>query len=90
MHAVKLRRQAQICPVVHDQPRVSHVSDRVPQFSPILREVGVWSGRVRKAPLQFPRLLQHHPRIPRFVAVLQKRASSGHELGCEPDDLFNG
>lgn len=30
-----------------------------------------------EASFQFPRLLQHHARIPGFVAVLQKRAAAG-------------
>ena len=38
------------------------------------------SHGLAKMLLQFPRLLQHHPRIPALVAVLQQRAPAGGQF----------
>ena len=61
MHAIELRRQAQVGPVIHDE---------------ISAPCAVGHSSLREQSAQFPRLLQHHARIPTLVAVLQQGATA--------------
>ena len=72
------------CRVLCDRVGALTSSPGVPHVSPVLRDVGILGlphpcrvlcDRVGKELPQFPRLLQHHARIARFIAVLQQGAS---------------
>src|SRR5579864_5086238 len=82
MYAIELRRQAQIGAVVHDEPHgtmeTGRTSGGVPPFSLVLGEVGILtSGKLSS---QFPRLLQHHPRVAGFIPILQQGHTSGNKF----------
>src|ERR1700722_14878849 len=82
MHAIELGSQTQISPIIHDQPN----KWRVPHFSLILGEVGILIQGSEELS-QFPSLLQHHPRIARFITVLQKSTSAGSKFSRKGDQF---
>src|ERR1700745_661801 len=81
MYTVELCRQAKIGTVIHDQCYPIPPPNRmwVPWCSLMFRDVETLSQGPKKS-LNFPCMLQHHPRTPRFIPVLNEGASCHREF----------